>query len=157
MQRPVVEISPQRHHNSQAPPGIGRGRQQSVQKLRAISLILDQRKQLLELVDQQNQLAPAWTGIVSGQDALDGPQQATFVFPHLTEQTLRRIDRDPQQRGFQLFQRPRAGQHLDHEPALRTGQAPATQCGYQAGPDHARFAAAAGAHYHQKAGHPIAF
>ena len=51
------------------------------EELRAARLVLDQREDLLELVDHQHQL-----GLVVGEEQLDRAQQAALVLLELLEQ-----------------------------------------------------------------------
>ena len=55
-QRPVVEIGPQRDDHPDAAVRVGDGGEQAVEEVRAHRLVLDQREELLELVDHQHQL-----------------------------------------------------------------------------------------------------
>jgi hypothetical protein len=89
-------------------------------------------------------------GAVICEHALDGPQQASLVLFELRQEARRRVDRDPQQRRFQLLERVRAGGDRDH--LLELG----AESGDETGADDGRLPAAARPDHREEAGlaHP---
>ncbi len=133
----VVEIGAQRHNHAQPRLRVGHSRHQAVEEVAARGLVLDQRKDLLELVDHQHQLG------VARQQLRDDIEQAALVALELLEQIGRLLHRHAQQRGGQLGQRLRAGDHFEHKPLVRARQRAAPQRRNQAGAHDRRLAAAA--------------
>ena len=147
----VVEVGAQRDDRAQAAVRIAQGDHQAVEEVEAGRFVLDQREQLLELVDDQHQLDSR----LVRQDALDGAHQAALVLAELGEQLRDRRAGRAQQRRFELLQRVGAGQHLDHDPALGARQRALTQRRDDARLDHAGFAAPARPDHRQEPRHRV--
>jgi hypothetical protein len=113
-QRPVVEVRPQRRDHSEPAPRVTNRQLEARQEVHAPLVVLDEREDLLELVDDEQQVRA-----VIGEDALDGPEQAELVRLQLLPQRARRIHRDPQKRRLQLLERIRARRHHGDLPAAR--------------------------------------
>ena len=56
-QWPIPEVRPNRHHDPQLGSGLGRRRQQTLEEAAGHRIVVDQREELLELVDDENELA----------------------------------------------------------------------------------------------------
>ena len=98
----------------------------------------DQGEQLLELIDDQDEL-----GLIGGQHAFHGAAETAVVALQLLHQARRRVDRSPEQRRFQLFERVLAGSHLGDGPALGSRQDPFSHRRQQPREHERRLAAAA--------------
>ena len=88
------------------PPGCAPG-------LRAFVLVLDQREDLLQLVEDDQQL-----GVRVGQDPSDRADKPELVLLEVLEQGGRRLDGHAEQRRLELTQRVGSREQVDHVPAL---------------------------------------
>ena len=134
----VVEVGSQRDDDPQARAWIGRSTLDQRQELPPTLFVVDEREQLLELVDHENEL-----GGVVGKNALRGAAEPTFVGLQLLDQACGRIDGNPEQGGLELLEGPVARCHLDDPPCLGAWQRTLPESGQEPRKNERRFAAAA--------------
>ena len=78
LQRPVIKIGAQCDYHPQLAARIMHGRQQAVEKMPPRRLIFNQGKQLLELVNEQQERA-AFSIRANGQNVLENAPQALVI------------------------------------------------------------------------------
>ena len=115
--------------------GFLQHRDQIRQETVADGLVVDEREQFLELVDDQDH-----PRIVIGKNPEYRAQESGVVVSELVLETVWRVDRRSQQRCLDLGERVRAGHHPGDQPLVRTGQRPLRQRRDEAGANDARLA-----------------
>ena len=110
------------------------------EEVRSTLLVLDEREHLLELVEDQHEL-----GAVAGQYPLERAQQSPVAVLELLDQAGGRLVGNPKQRRLELLERIGTGEHLHCLPVLRARQCSPPQRRDEAGANHRRLAATAGA------------
>ena len=118
----VEEVGTERRDDADPAAGLdGRGAQ-AREHVRPLGLVLDEREDLLELIEDDDEL-----GVGVGKHALDAPDQPELVPLEVLHQRRRRLDGDAEERGLELSERVRAGEHVDDVPAIGAGQRPAPE------------------------------
>ena len=110
----VEEVGAQRDENAHARARVGGERGEAREETAAHLLVGRQREQLLELVDDEQQLAP------SRQDPLHDATDPELVARELLDEVVRPLHRDPEERGGELLVGIRAREHVGDEPLLRS-------------------------------------
>ena len=136
----VVEVGAQRDQHPERALRVGDGGGERIEEgvgrcRRRLS------EQLLELVYDQQQVR-LWVG----KHPLHRPLYPGLVVEQLVDQARRRIDRDAEQRRFELLVGVRAGSDVGDEPLSGSGEGAAAEGRQQPGVDHARLAASARSH-----------
>ena len=112
----VEEVGAQRDEDAHARARVGGERGEAREEPAARLLVGRQGEQLLELVDDEQQLA-------SGrQDPLHDPADPELVARELLDEVVRPLHRDPEERGGELLVGIRAREHVGDEPLLRSRQ-----------------------------------
>ncbi len=141
-QRGVVEVGSKGCDDPNAAVGFERRRADGREEARPSPLVLDEREDLLELIEDDQQL-----GVPVGQDPVDRSHEPELVAFELLHQRGRRLDGDAHQGGLDLAERLVAGHHVDHVPALRTRDRTAPQRRHQPCADDRGLARARGTHH----------
>ena len=143
-QRPVVEVRPQRDHEANTSVRSGDGVREAREEAPSL-VFVRQREQLLELVDDEQELAA-----VVRQQALDRAGKRRGVFPQLVEQALARRRGLSERRG-ELVEGLRAGDELCDRPTLRAGNGAPAQARDETRLEQARLPRARGADEREEA------
>ena len=98
----IVEVCPQGDDHAQAAGWVGNSCEYAFKKVCGFGIVIDERGYVLELVNDQNQLAT-----IRRQNQLRGSQQTALISPQLFHQPGRLVDRNAQQSDLQLFERVR--------------------------------------------------
>ena len=111
-ERMVEEVGAQRDENARGRVRVVGERGKAREETAARLLVGRQREQLLELVDDEQQLAPG------RQDPLHDATDPELVARELLDEVVRPLDCDPEERGGELLVRVRAREHVGDEPLL---------------------------------------
>ena len=120
-ERVVEEVGAQRDENARTRAWVVGERGEAREEAAARLLVGRQREQLLELVDDEQQLA-------SGrQDPLHDAADPELVARELLDEVVRPLHCDPEERGGELLEGIRAREHVGDEPRCRSRQRSAAQ------------------------------
>ena len=144
-ERPVVEVGAEGDDHAEPAAGVGRRRLEALEEVRPDRLVLDQREDLLELVDHEDEVRS-----VGGEQSQDRPVETVPVTLQLLHQARGWIRGGAEQRGFQPVERVRAGEHVRDAPSLGAGDRAAAQRGDQPGAHDRGLAAPARADHREE-------
>ena len=137
-QGPVVEVGPQRDHHRHTMVRIVDGHKQPVEESALHIPVLDEREELLELVDDQQQ-----PGFVVGQHAQRSPENCQVAIGELRRQAVGRIEPGAEQGDLQLGERMGSGDHLCDQPGRGSRWVLFANARHQTGSDDAGLARSA--------------
>jgi hypothetical protein len=126
----VEEVGAHRDEHGGGRVGIGHERGEAREEPAARLLVRRQREQLLELVDDEEQLA------ARRKDPLHDAADPELVLCELLDEIVRPIDRDPEERSGELLVGVRAGEHVGDEQSRGPRQRAAAERRNEAGPDN---------------------
>ena len=109
-----VEVGAQRQHDADAAVGIVDGGHEVRQEPLADRWVVDEREQLLELVDDQHEVR-----VVAGQDPQRSAEETRVAVAELLAEAGRSVHRRAQQRCVEFGEWVGARQHAGHEPSVR--------------------------------------
>ena len=108
-ERAVVEVRPEGHDHAQPALGVGGGHAKRLEEQLPLPLVCGEREDLLELVDHEHDLR------LAGRDEIHGLEQAPRSGIEQVAQPGHRTHRDPKERGLELLDGVRSGEHLGDE------------------------------------------
>ena len=131
-QRPVEEIGAHGEHDPDVASFVTNCRREQLQERQAFFIVLDEREDLLELVDDQGSVAPFW------QIALRGSYESAPVTPQFILEARRALRSNAQKRRSQLLVGVSTGHHVGDEPLVRSGDGVGPDLGDEPGSHHRR-------------------
>ena len=132
-ERMVEEVRSQSEHDAHPRAWVAGERGEAVEERAPSLLVGRQRKELLELVDGEQQVGSL------REDPLRDPAHAQLVAREVLDEIVRPLHRDTQDRRGQLLERIPAREHVADDPPVRAGQRAVAQRRHQSRLHDGRF------------------